>query len=598
MRRFNGVIVLAAAGVLCALLTNRTLAKKPIVAASIGQTIAGFTLTDCRGKTHALADFADKDAVVIAFLGNECPLCRQYGPRLEQLAQQFAERGVAFIGINSNQQDTPSEVAAYARSCGITFLLLKDPGNLVADQITAQRVPEVFLLDKERKVRYRGRIDDQFGLGTGSGYARPIVRNRDLVTALEELLAGKPVTCSATDAPGCLIGRVAKVEPHGDITYTKHIAPLLDQHCVECHRPGEVAPFALTEYQEVAGWAPMIREVVDEGRMPPWFADSAHGKFSNDARLSVEEKALLRQWIDNGCPQGNSLDRPPPRNFATGWQMGEPDQVIYMRDEPFTVPADGVVAYQYFVVDPHFTRDMWIQAAEARPGNRAVVHHLIAFVQPPPKRESAAADFRRGGGLVHYTPGDQARIYPAGVAALVPAGSKLIFQVHYTPTGSTQQDRSYIGLRFAEPHTVKRRARGGAAANRKFSILPGVEDTEIVARHRFDRDTMLATMFPHMHMRGKSFRYTAIYPGGKKEILLDVPRYDFNWQLRYELAEPKLLPRGTVLECSAHYDNSAENLANPDPQATVHWGDQAFEEMMIGFFSTLPVADDVSIDDK
>ncbi len=596
MRRINGVI--ATLGVLCASWPHLSHADHASRTATLGSAVEDFALTDYRGRKYALADFADKDALVVAFLGNECPLCRQYGPRLEQLSQEFADRGVAFLGINANQQDAPSEMAAYVRTCSITFPLLKDPGNVVADQFAAERVPEVFVLDKQRKICYRGRIDDQFGLTTGSGYARPKVRSRDLASALEETLAGKQVSRPVTEASGCLIGRVARVAPHGDVTYNKHIARLLAKHCVECHRPGEVAPFPLLEFEEVSGWAAMIREVIDEARMPPWFANPEVGHFANDARLSDEEKALFGQWVDNGCPQGDPRDLPPPPSFTTGWQMGEPDQVIYMRDQPYTVPADGVVEYQYFLVDPEFSEDKWVQAAEARPGNRAVVHHMIAFVQPPPRREKVALDFRRGGGLVSYTPGDGARLYPPGVAAYVPAGSKLIFQLHYTPNGTTQEDRSYIGLKFADPTTVKRRARGGAAANQRFTIQPNAEDQQVVAIHTFDRDTLLATMLPHMHLRGKSFCYVAKFPNGTRETLLDVPRYDFNWQLRYELAEPKLMPRGTVLECTAHFDNSEHNLANPDPKSTVRWGDQAFEEMMIGFFSTLPVTDDVSIDDR
>ncbi len=566
-------------------------AAKPDAAASIGRQISQFDLADFRGKKFSLVELADKQLVVVAFLGNECPLCKQYAPRLEELSKEFADRGVAFVGVNSNQQDTPTEIAAFARVGEITFPLLKDPGNVVADQFGALRTPEVFVLDRDRKIRYRGRIDDQYGLGTGSGYAKPKVKSRDLAAAIESLLAGKEPAELVTDAPGCLIGRVAKVEPHGDVTYTNQIARLLQNRCVECHRPGEVAPFALLDYDEVVGWAETMREVIDEGRMPPWFANPEYGHFANDARLSDDEKHLFREWVKNGCPKGDDKDLPEPRQFATGWQMGEPDQVIYMGDKSYKVPAEGVVAYQYFAVDPGFKEDKWIQAAEARPGNRSVVHHIIAFVQPPARR---GGDFRGGGGLVGYAPGDRARIYPLGVASFVPAGSKIVFQMHYTPNGTAQEDRSYIGLRFADPATVKRRTRGGAAMNRWFRIPPGADNHEVVSQHVFRTDTQLISLFPHMHLRGKSFRYVAHYPDGTDEILLDVPRYDFNWQLRYELTEPKAIPKGTKLDCIAHFDNSEENLANPNPKDTVSWGDQTWEEMMIGFFSTIPVTDDVN----
>jgi peroxiredoxin len=560
---------------------------------AIGRQIKYFTLADFRGKKYSLDDFAGK-AVVVAFLGNECPLCKQYAPRLEELQKEFADRGVAFVGINANQQDTPTEMAAFARVGEITFPLLKDPGNTVADQFAALRTPEVFLLDKNHVIRYRGRIDDQFGLGTGSGYAKPRVKSRDLAVAIDELLSGKALSQSVSTAQGCMIGRVAKVEPHGDVTYANQISRLLQNRCVECHRPGEVAPFALLDYDEVKGWADTMLEVIDEGRMPPWFANPEHGHFVNDARLSDDEKKLFHDWVKNGCPQGDDKDLPPPREFATGWQMGEPDQIVYMRDEPFDVPAEGTVSYQYFAVDPHLTEDKWVQAVEARPGNRAVVHHIIAFVQAPARGRGRGGDVRGGGGLVGYAPGDRARIYPPGVAAFLPAGSKIVFQMHYTPNGTAQQDRSYIGLRYADPATVKRQTRGGAAGNRWFTIPPGEDNHEVISQHKFGKDALLATLFPHMHLRGKSFRYVAHYPDGSQEILLDVPRYDFNWQLRYVLAEPKLMPKGTRLECIAHFDNSEGNLANPNPRDTVRWGDQTWEEMMLGFFSTLPISDDVT----
>jgi peroxiredoxin len=554
----------------------------------IGRQIADFSLTDYRGQKHALADLADSKLVVVAFIGTECPLAKLYAPRLEELAKEFAGKAVSFLGIDANQQDSLTELAAFARANEISFPLLKDLGNAVADQFQAVRTPEVFVLDQQRTVRYWGRIDDQYGLGTSSGYARPRIKRRDLATAIEELLAGKQVSQPTAEAAGCLIGRVAKVEPKGDVTYTKQIARLLQNRCVECHRAGEVAPFALQDYDEVVGWAATMLEVVDQGRMPPWFANPEYGHFANDARLPAEDKRLLHEWVANGCPKGDDKDLPPPRQFTEGWQMGEPDQVIYMADKPFDVPAEGVVAYKYFSVDPGFKEDKWIQAVEARPGNRKVVHHIIAFIQPP----RLSGDFRGGGGLAGYAPGERARVYPLGMASFVPKGSRIVFQLHYTPNGTAQQDISKVGIKFADPATVKKRMRGGAAVNRWFAIPPEADNHEVTSDYVFPQDALLTSLFPHMHLRGKSFRFVAEYPDGKKEILLDVPRYDFNWQLRYELAEPKRIPKGTKLVCTAHYDNSEDNLANPNPKERVRWGDQTWEEMMIGFFSAAPVEDD------
>ncbi len=560
----------------------------------IDRQIENFSLRDYRGKLHSLDDFADAKLVVVAFVGVECPLAKLYGPRLEELREKFAPRGVAFLGIDSNQQDSITELAAYARTGGIKFPLLKDPGNQVADAFGALRTPEVFVLDGQRKVRYWGRIDDQYGQGASSGYARPVAQRHDLAIAIEELLTAGEANVPVTEARGCLIGRVTKVAPHGAVTYSNQIVRILENRCVRCHREGEIGPFPLVDYDEVVGWAQMMQEVVHEGRMPPWFADPRHGTFANDARMTEEEKQQLDQWIASGCPKGDPAEMPKPREWVVGWQIPRPDQVIYMRDEPYTVPAEGTVEYQYFTVDPGWTEDKWIQAAEARPDNRAVVHHIITLISPPQEGDSAGPRGRgRGGLLAGYAPGGGVRTNPPGVATFVPAGSKLVFQMHYTPNGSVQKDRSYIGVVFADPKTVHKQMRSGTPSNHGFAIPPGDPHYKVTADYEFAEDTDIVWLAPHMHLRGSAFRYEAAFPDGRSEILLDVPKYDFNWQIRYLLAEPKRMPKGTTLHCTAYYDNSAENLANPNPNETVRWGDQTWEEMMIGWFGSVSAHEDL-----
>ena len=451
----------------------------------------------------------------------------------------------------------------------------------------AQCTPEAFLLDRDRVVRDWGRIDDQYGFKTGAGYVKPKLNERFLANALEEVLAGKPVTKPVVKADGCLIGRV-KHQPHGDVTYSNQIARILNSRCVSCHRAGEVAPFAMTSYDEVQGWAEMIGEVVSEGRMPPWFADPQFGHFANEARLTDDEKSLIATWINNGAPEGDKSQLPEPPKFVDGWQMGTPDQIVYMRDEPFDVPAEGVVRYQFFRVDPGWTEDKWVQASEARPGNRGVVHHIIVFASREGEDELGGGR----GGLAGYAPGTQPHINQPGTAVFVPAGSKLVFQLHYTPNGSAQQDRSAVGFKFADPKSVKRTLRDGLVGDVAFKIPAFDGNFEVKGRHRFLKDTMLLSLMPHMHLRGKSFKFEAQYPDGTKEVLLDVPQYDFNWQLRYYLSEPKLMPKNTRLECTAHFDNSAENLANPDPTATVSFGEQTWEEMMFGFYTAIDPKED------
>jgi len=614
----------------CALVLLAAATSAPAAESSlVGKKIDDFTLKSQFGKAYSLKDFARQDAVVVVFLGAECPLAKLYGPRLAELAAKFDPEKVAIIGIDSNQQDSIQKIAAYATRHKIEFPLLKDPGNTVADSFGAKRTPEVFVLDRDRVVRYHGRIDDQYGFTDGVGYQRPAATRNDLVEAVNELTTGKPVSVASTNFVGCLIGRVRPVKNDSEVTYSKQIARVFQDHCVECHRPGRIGPFSMTSYDELAGWGEMIKEVVSEGRMPPWHANPAHGEFANDIRLSDNEKKQIVAWVDNGCPQGNPSDLPAPKQFTEGWAIGEPDEIIYMRDEPVDVPAEGVIDYYHFVVDPGWKEDRWIKAAEAKPDSLETVHHILVFVAAPeasrglqalhngggqggdrPQRrppgsgrgegrgEGGGRGFgggrggRSGGGgigggnlVAGYAPGATPMIATDGSTAMhVKAGSKLIFQMHYTPNGTPAKDRSYVGFKFAKPEEVKNVARSTSVVNTFFTIPAGDPNYEATASGTFEHDTTLLNLTPHMHMRGKSFRYEATYPDGTKEILLDVPAYDFNWQTTYDLKEPKKMPKGTKLVCTAHWDNSSENLSNPDPSIPVKWGDQSFEEMMIGFY--------------
>jgi peroxiredoxin len=540
-----------------------------------------FTLKDASGKDWSWKDHQDAKAIVAVFIGTECPINNAYMPRLAELHKTYSPRGVAFVAINANCQDTPVRVAAHAKEHGIPFPVLKDTANRVADQFGARRTPEAFVLDGSGKILYRGRIDDQFGIG----YRRPAPTRRDLAAALDEVLAGKPVSVPRTKVAGCAIARTIQAKETGSVTYTKDIAPLLQKNCQECHRPGQVGPMSLLTYDDALSWAETIGEVVAERRMPPWHADPKVGHFSNDRSLSKAEREALLTWIKEGCPQGDPADLPPPRSFPEGWSIGKPDVVFSMPHE-FNVPAKGGpkgIRYQYFQVETKFTEDRWVQAVEAKPGNRAVVHHIIVYVVP------AGQEFRQNrtdgigdGLLVAFAPGELPAIFAPGTAKKVPKGASLLFQMHYTPNGVEQKDRSSVGLIFAkEPPKYEVRTR--AIAQGRFAIPPGADNYEVKSNTTFRQDARLLSLMPHMHLRGKDFAYRVIFPDGKSEPLLNVPRYDFNWQSHYRLAKPLDLPAGTRIECTAHFDNSADNPNNPDPTKEVRWGDQTWEEMMIGF---------------
>jgi hypothetical protein len=430
-----------------------------------------------------------------------------------------------------------------------------------------------------------------------------------------------------------VMGTAADTAPAPPIlkpTFYKDVLPILQNNCQSCHRAGEVAPMALMTYDETRPWAMAMKLAVTTKKMPPWYADPQYGHFSNERKLSPQEIKTIIAWADTGAPAGDAKDKPAPVSFVDGWNIGKPDRVIEM-PLAYNVPAQGTVDYQYMVIPGGFTQDTWIRAAEVRPGNRAVVHHVIAFIRGPesnwmrdskpgeffvPKKEeqqqesgnnqannsqannSQANNQQANGGqqrpqrrrgdigelLVGYAPGLQALDLHSGEAKLVKAGSDIVLQLHYTANGTAGTDKTKIGLIYAK-EPAKMRIMQLAASNAGFKIPPNDPNYEVKSQVLLQEAVTLADLMPHMHFRGKDFVYVAIYPDGHQETLLSVPKYDFNWQLGYQLAQPITLPKGTRIECTAHFDNSINNPYNPDPTQTVKWGDQTWEEMMIGWFS-------------
>jgi mono/diheme cytochrome c family protein len=378
-------------------------------------------------------------------------------------------------------------------------------------------------------------------------------------------------------------GASAISNPAAAVSFTKDVAPILYKNCAYCHRPGEIAPMSLMTYRDARPWAKSIREKVLDGTMPPWHADPHYGSFKNDRRLSKQDIDTIVAWVDGGVKEGNSKDLPPAPRFTEGWQIGKPDVVLSMTRE-YEVPAEGVVNYQYFLVPTGFTEDRWIQAAEVRPGNRAVVHHVIVFVAGPEAARQRGGLFRQGGieGLVGTAPGEAPMVLPDGVGRRVKAGSTLVLQMHYTPNGTAQKDRTSVGIVFSR-NPIEKTSTGGAAMNRWFAIPAGDDNYAVRSIYNFKEDSHIINLMPHMHLRGKDFEYRLIYPDGTSKIILAVPHYSFNWQTRYEFKEPVAAPKGSRLECVAHFDNSTKNKWNPDPTKTVRWGPQTWEEMMIGF---------------
>jgi len=423
-----------------------------------------------------------------------------------------------------------------------------------------------------------------------------------------------------------------------DVTFTKDIAPIFFKNCAECHRPGEAAPFSALSYKDVRPWAKSIREKVANKTMPPWHADPHVGEWSNDRRLSQKDIDTIVAWVDGGAAEGNAKDLPPAPKFIEGWAIGKPDLVIPMPKE-YVLKPNGPDEIQYFTVDTGFTEDKWVQFAEARPGNRRIVHHIIAFVQPPAKADNPAAKlspeerrkmrnemdkesifyqdgsltkvkadvpvyndgcatasggggFKRdgsgedGGGalLAGYAPGMNQANWPAGTVKKIPAGSKLVFQLHYSTflgVTSEQKDQSSVGLIFAKNPQIELKTRG--VANHYFKIPAGAENHTATACWTAPEDMHFVTFMPHLHMRGKAMEFKAIYPDGRSEVICNVPNYDFNWQIVYYAKKPVAIPKGTKILVTTVWDNSTKNKFNPDPAKDIRWGDPTYEEMTIGW---------------
>lgn len=545
----------------------------------IGEKLDDVTLRTIDGKPVQLLAYHTEDVLVVAYTGVGCPIAQRYGAVLEKLRKRYAKKGVRFVGINANPQDNAAAISKEAAELGITFPILKDQDQTLTRQLNAKTTTVAFVVDKNRVVRYRGMIDDQYALGK----QRSKPKNKYLNLAIKAVLDGAEPKTARTAAPGCRITlsspAIAKNET---ITYASHIAPIVQDNCQQCHRAGQIGPFPLTSYEHVRGWSAMIHSVLEDGRMPPWNAHPDYdGVFFNQRKLADSDKKLITDWIAGGMPRGNPDDDPPEKVWAKGWRIGKPDKIFSMRTF-YPVPKKGPIDYRYFTVNTKFKEDMWVKAVEAVPGAAEVVHHILVFVQDPKEEEVDPRSLGLGGFLAATVPGDTPSIFPEGAAKRVPAGAKLIFQVHYTPNGKRQKDKCRVGLIFADKpaeHEVITRS----IYDLSFSIPAGASNHEVQASLTLESDIVLLSLFPHMHLRGKDWTFVAHLPDGTQEELLSVPRYDFNWQESYIFKDPIRLPAGTRIECTAHFDNSSANFANPDPTVAVGFGEQTWNEMMIGY---------------
>jgi hypothetical protein len=555
----------------------------------IGRRIATLTFTDLTGASRSLGEIASDRIVVIAMTSTSCPLSKKYLPTLVDLSATTAD-GVAWILVNPVATDTPADMQAAAARFGDRVTYVHDAGGRLAAAIGATSTTDVVVLATDRSIAYHGAIDDQYGFG----YSLDSPRRRYLADALTAIRAGGTPFVAATEAPGCVLETPADAARPSAITYHGRISRIVERHCVECHRDGGVGPFALDTYDDLVAHAPMVRQVVERGLMPPWFAAKpvpdpetgrVHTPWANDRSLATRDRSDLVAWLAGAKPEGEPADAPTPRPYPDdGWQIGTPDAVFEFA-EPVPVKATGVMPYQTVIVETHLPEDRWVRAIEVQPGDRNVVHHALIHLvgadeEAGDTRDAAAEE--RGGFWGEYVPGQNTLVYPEGFAKKLPKGARLRFQMHYTPSGTATTDRTRVGVIWAkEPPAHEVRVAG--IVNARISIPPGAADHREEASLRLPFDATIMGFLPHLHVRGKACRYEVIRGDGGRSTLLDIPRYDFNWQLLYRLHEPLALTAGDTLVFTAWYDNSAGNPANPDPTKTVRWGPQTFDEMHLGY---------------
>jgi len=531
------------------------------------------------GKPVTLADFRGTKVLVLAWTAPGCPLSQLYAPRLARAARDYEARGVRFLGVESDAGVDPAEVAALVEKAGIGFPVVLDGKGVLAQRVGATTSTAVAVLDASRMIRYVGAVDDQYGVAG----RKEAPTKTWMADAIEAVLGNRAVETPRTVAPGCALTLDAPPSGATKATWHADVAPLVERRCATCHRPGQIAPFSLLTYRDVRSRRAVVREVVSEGRMPPWHADAPRGTFENDLRLEDAEKATLLQWIDAGAPEGDrDLAGPPPAPAADeGWALGPPDAVLSF-SEAQPIPAEGTVRYRYVEVPTDFPEDRWVRASEVRPGEPTVVHHVLVALTEVGKKNRMAFEPTRGF-FSAMVPGRRPVVYPDGMAKKLPKGSSLLFQMHYTPNGVATTDLTRIGLWFAkeppakEVHTV-------GVYNPRLRIPAGAKGFEVSAAVPVLFNARILSYMPHMHVRGSAFRYELTKPGGADaQLILSVPRYDFNWQAPYRLKEPLPVPMGTWLRAVGTYDNSPENPYNPDPAKDVRWGDQTWDEMMIGY---------------
>lgn len=562
-----------------------------------GDVIGDSAFFDIDGKPHWLSTSLEHGPAVFVFLSTVCPVAARYTERLQRLHTEFSKRGATFLAVFSSSGETLEKVREYRERAAYAFPIVHDRDGRLARRFGASMTPQAFLVDRERRLRYRGAIDDH--------RVEDRVKERYLEAALRAVLAGERVANETTRALGCSI-HFPDPPAAGEVTYTRHIAPLLAENCERCHREGQVAPFALSSYEDAKRWAREVRAYTHKRLMPPWKPVAGFGEFADDTSLSDDEIDVIARWVEAGTPEGDRADLPPRPRFADGWAFGEPDLVVEMPEE-YVVAPEGEDDYRHFVVPVELDGDRFVRAIDVHPGNARTVHHVIVYVDTSGRaRELDAADpgpgytrfgdtgFEAASVLGGWAPGFTPQVTPEGSGRWLPKRSDVVLQVHYYRTGFEERDKTRVALWFSDaPRPVP--VRGALVIDHEFRIPPGEKHYEVRATTELHEDAYLFSVTPHMHLLGRGMEVVARLPaekdGGAEAPaipLIRIDDWDFSWQQSYHLRDLLLLPRGTTIEMRASYDNSTENPDNPnDPPRTVGWGERTTDEMCICFLSYL-----------
>jgi mono/diheme cytochrome c family protein len=548
----------------------------------VGRMVEDLALKTLDGKDIKLSTATGKNGLVIALFSASCPISGKLAPETVRLEKDLEAQDVKLLLVNAPPGQKNDEIAKFIADHGLKSAVALDADGKLAQSLAATTTTEVFLLDAARTLVYRGALNDQYGLG----YSKEQPARHFLRDAVAAMLRGEPAEIAATSAPGCAVDLPAKtVVASTSVTYHRDIARIMQANCVECHHSGGVGPFALDSYDAVIEHAGMIRKQVERGAMPPWFAAAlegqTHSPWANDRSLSERDRADLLAWLASDRAKGDVADAPKPRQFPGEWSIGKPDAII-AASRSISIKAEGTMPYQHVTVTTDFPEDRWVRGYEILPTAREVVHHVIVTVYEKGRKVRGGGDEGTEGYWAAYVPGNTKQVYPEGFARKLPAGATVSFQIHYTPNGKAVQDTMRMGLLFAK-EPPKYVVHTSALPNARINIPAGAANHVETAQRRLPADVNAMALMAHMHVRGKAFKFEAVSPDGKTETLLDIPRYDFNWQLRYDYAMPRFLPRGTTIKITAVYDNSTGNPANPDPTKNVRWGQQTYDEMMIGY---------------